>query len=164
MSLPTNKEAVQALLTDTRFQLLATTLAHYRANVIKEIAFAETGVNDPRDPLLTFTPHCIKTERVKHRDRPEGTGFLVGWFRLWRFVVGIQVNPSRAILWDVQEEYDSRTGDTSTLIKEPDRVLDLDPVFKNPLFWYLLALTRSGEKVCPACLLVSCTCHHEASR
>lgn len=152
------REAVEALLTDIRFRQRANAIAHYRANLIRELAYAETGINDPRTPIITFTPRCLRTERVKHRDRPESLGVLVGWFRLSQFVVGIQVSPSHAMLWDVQDAYDAQQGITSTLIGEPDRFLDLEPVFKNPRFWYLLALTRSGEKVCPGCTLVTCTC------
>lgn len=156
--MPIERDAIQALLTDTRFRQLANAVAHYKASLLRELAYAETGINDPRSPLLTFTPHCLRTERVKHRDRPESVGLLVGWFRLSQFIVGIQVNPSHAMLWDVQGMYDAHQGITSTLIQEPDKFLDLEPVFKNPRFWYLLALTRSGEKVCPGCILVQCNC------
>jgi len=151
-------DAIHALLRDEKFRRLANAVAQYKSDLLREILYAETGVNDPRCVPLSFTPHCLRTERVKHRDRPESTGILVGWFQLWQFTVGVHVSPSQAMLWDVQASYDAQQGNTSTLIQDPQVTLNLDPVFKNPLFWYTLALTRSGEKVCPGCLLVRCTC------
>lgn len=152
------REAIRTLLSEEKFRRLASEVARYKAGVLRELAYAETGVNDPRFPLLDFIPRCLRVERVKRQSNPTGVGFLVAWFRLWHFTVGIQVSPSRAMLWEVQSSYDDGMGDKSTLIQDPQKVLDLDPVFKNPLFWYTLALTRSGEKVCPFCLLAQCEC------
>ena len=153
------REAVLALLSEERFRRLSNTIARYKAGVLREIAYAETGINDPRFPALSFIPRCERVERVKRQERPDSAGLLVGWFPLWQYTVGIQVSPSRAMLWEVQASYDARRGDTSTLIQDPQKTLDLDPQFKNPLFWYTLALTRSGEKVCQWCLLVQCGCN-----
>lgn len=150
------RNAVQQLLGDEQFRRAAKAIATYRAEVLREIAYAETMVNDQRGPTLTFTPRCERVERVKRRENPEGVGILVAWFRLYGYVVGVQVSPNRAMLWDVQSAYDWGMGDKSTLIEDPQELMGLDPVFQNPLFWYTLALTRSGEKVCPHCLLVKC--------